>query len=283
MNELDADMDLQYNPRARIPDFVEHFARWKSQSQHTRESLAAQLDVPFGSSSAETLDYFPASGPDAPLLVFIHGGYWRALDKGDFSWIAPPYVGAGIAVAVLNYGLLPRFSLADIVAQIRRAIVWLLHNAERLGVDARRIYCAGHSAGGHLTAMMLATDWRKLDARLPERLIAGAMAISGLFDLEPLTRAPFLRADLNLDAAQARTLSPAHLRLHTASRLGRAVGQLETTEFHRQARMMAQHWPGACCAPLIEVAGRHHLSVCDDFATPASVLFQTTRAEILDL
>jgi arylformamidase len=273
-------LDREYNPRTQIPQFADFFARWKAQAGQTRASLHARLDLAYGPSASETLDLFPASAPNSPLLVFIHGGYWRALDKADFSWVAPAYVAAGISVAIPNYGLVPSTPVGEIVRQMRRACAWAFENAGSIGVDKRRIFCAGHSAGGHLTAMMLATDWPRLSPRLPKRLLAGALSISGLFDLVPLTHAPFLSKDLGLDEQAACALSPAALEQHDPAPLLRAVGALESGEFHRQSAIIADHWPGACTGALIDVPGCNHLSVCDALAEPGTVLFDAARDAI---
>jgi len=280
---LDNDfLDREYNPRAQIPEFADFFVRWKQDAQKARESLPARLDLAYGAASEETLDFFPASRAGAPLLIFIHGGYWRVLDKADFSWIAPPYVAAGISVAVLNYGLVPKTSMNEIVNQVRRACAWLFGNAATLGIDHSRIFCSGHSAGGHLTGMMLATDWPAHSAALPKRLLAGALTVSGVFDLRPLTHAEFLRRDLGLDEAAARTISPAFLTLHNDAPLWRAVGALESGEFHRQSESIAAHWPSAAKTSLLDVPGCNHLSVCDAMAIPGNILFETLRAATID-
>jgi arylformamidase len=214
------------------------------------------------------------------VLVFIHGGYWRALDKADFSWVAPGYVAAGISVAVVNYGLAPKTPLGEIVAQVRRCLAWIHTRAQDLSVDPARIFCSGHSAGAHLTAMMLATDWTTVSPGLPRALLAGALTISGLFELEPLTRAEFLRHDLALDAAAARQLSPAYLPLKSAAPLLRAVGALESGEFHRQSELIAQHWPSVCTTAVLDVPECNHLTVCDAFAAPGNMLFEALRGAI---
>jgi arylformamidase len=273
-------LEREYNPRVQIPQFADFFARWKRSALETRESLRASLDIAYGPASAETLDYFPAAAASAPLLIFIHGGYWRALDKADFSWVAPGFVAAGISVAVLNYGLAPTTPVPEIVAQMRRGCAWLHGNAPGLGVDAQRIFCSGHSAGGHLTGMMLATDWPSLSRSLPKRLLAGALTVSGVFDLQPLTHAEFLRKDLCLDEVGARAISPAFLPLHNDAPLLRAVGALESAEFHRQSQLIAAHWPSITAAQLLDVPGCDHLSVCDALATPGNVLFEALRAMI---
>jgi arylformamidase len=274
--------DREYNPRSQIPEFGTYFARWKAQAFEVRKTQRGQLNVSFGPSPHELLDYFPATVPDAPILLFIHGGYWRAMDKADFSWVAPPFVAAGIATAVLNYGLLPATPLREIVAQINHACVWIHDNCEALHVDPHRIFCAGHSAGGHLTAMLLATEWPAVRPDIPKRLLAGAFTVSGLFDLEPLTRAEFLKHDLALDQEEARAFSPCYLPLHNHAPLLRAVGALESREFHRQSALIATRWPSVCEHPLIDVPGCNHLSVCDAIATPGSVLFETIRVAVLN-
>lgn len=278
---LDKDfLELEYNPRATIANFGALFAQWKTRAEQARAAVQPRMDLAYGAAAAEKLDYFRAAPAGAPVLVFIHGGYWRALDKADFSWIAPPYAAEGIAVAVVNYGLAPKTPLAEIVAQVRRAIAWIHIHAEELGADRARIFCAGHSAGGHLTAMMLATDWPAVSPGLPRHLLAGALTISGLFDLVPLAAAEFLRDDLALDAAGARKLSPAYLELRCAAPLLRSVGALETREFHRQSDLIAQHWPSVCPTALIDVPDCNHLTVCEAFATPGNMLFEAMRDAI---
>jgi arylformamidase len=278
-------LEREYNPRVQIPQFAEFFARWKERALEARTSLECRLDLTYGPAAAETLDFFPAASASAPLLIFIHGGYWRALDKADFSWVASGFVAAGISVAVMNYGLAPKTPLPEIVNQVRRACVWLRGNAGPLGVDRERIFCSGHSAGGHLTGMMLATDWPGLSdgssPALPQRLLAGAFTVSGVFDLQPLVHAEFLSKDLRLDEAAARAVSPAFLPLCNEAPLLRAVGALESAEFHRQSRLIAAHWPQIASADLLDVPGCNHLSVCDALATPGNPLFEAWRAAML--
>ncbi len=271
-------LDSQYSPRASIADFADYFSHWKKAAFEARNSLQGKLNLSYGESSSETLDFFPAQGTRTPLLIFVHGGYWRASDKNDCSWIAPPYVAAGTSVAIINHGLLPSTQLAEIVNQTRRACVWLYRHAAELSVNVDRLICSGHSAGGHLTAMMLATDWPAIAADLPRRLLAAGLTISGLFDLTPLTRAPFLCQDLQLNEDRARELSPAFLPLNNEAPLIRAVGALETDEFHRQSRLMERHWPDACTQPLIEVPGTHHLSVCNELARVDGPLWAAIQA-----
>ncbi|MCC7310283.1 MAG: alpha/beta hydrolase, partial [Sulfuritalea sp.] len=182
------ELDHQYNARAAIPDHPEIFERWRADSRLACDGLRWEADCHFGSSPAETLDFYPAAVPNAPLLVFIHGGYWRSLDKQDFSFLAPGFVKAGVALAMPNYGLAPATPIAEMVRQMLRAMAWLYRHGAELGIDRRRIAVAGHSAGAHLAAMMLAADWPLMAGDLPRDLLRGATCISGLYDLQPLVR-----------------------------------------------------------------------------------------------
>jgi arylformamidase len=266
-------LDRDYNPRIGVPDVAGLFGRWQRRAADARTQLPCRPDLRYGPAPAEVLDFFPARESNGPLLIFVHGGYWRALDKQDFSWIAPAYVAAGFSVAIPNYGLAPATPLPEIVAQIRRACAWLYTNARELQIDATRIVCSGHSAGGHLTAMMLATNWPDSSESLPRRLLSGAVAVSGLFDLAPLAQAPFLRDDLRLDEALVEQLSPVHQELHNDAPLVRAVGALETSAFHRQSELIAEHWPLACRSALIHLPECNHFTACDALGTATSPIF----------
>ena len=264
--------DREYNARLAIPDHPQIFARWADQAAATRRLRACLLDLPYGASPAEKLDLFPARAAAAPLFVFIHGGYWRSFDKSDFSWIAPPLVGHGVAVALPNYGLAPKTPVEDIVRQVLRSLAWLYRNAQRYDIDRERIYVAGHSAGGHLTAMMMAALWPALAPDLPADLVKGGLAVSGLFDLEPLVHAPFVNVDLQLDLGRARRLSPALMPAATDAPLYLAVGALESSEFKRQSDLLAKRWPRAF-RRRVPAPGANHLTVCDELANPGSALF----------
>lgn len=267
--------EREYNARASIRDHPQIFARWAEQGAAARRLRACAPDLHYGSLEAERLDIFHAHQSDAPLLVFIHGGYWRSLDKSDFSWIAPPLLQHGVSVALSNYGLAPHTALEDIVRQQLQAIAWLYRNAERLRFDPNRIVVAGHSAGGHLTAMMMAALWQQFDSTLPSSLVKAGLTISGLFDLQPLMRAPFINADLKLDGNRARTLSPISMPCATAAPLITAVGALESSEFKRQSTEFGAAWSGNLVRHL-ELPHANHLTVCDELANPGSPLFDAT-------
>lgn len=268
-------LDHEYNARAAIPDHSHIFEKWRADSNTARSELGHEADCHFGPSPAETLDLFRTQKPNAPLLVFIHGGYWRALDKHDFSFLAPAYVQAGVAVAIPNYGLAPATSVREMILQMLRAFSWLYINLPRFDIDRRRIVVAGHSAGAHLAAMMLAADWPKWSPELPADLPSGAVCISGLYDLQPLARAPFLREDLKLNAKQARFVSPNRYLPKVASRLITAVGGDESSEFKRQNRLIADAWPH-CFHQNIPLPGRHHLAAVEALGDSDHPLFGAT-------
>ncbi len=264
--------EREYNARASIPEHPQIFARWAEQSAAVRRLRACVIDLNYGETTGERLDLFPASRDGAPLLVYIHGGYWRSLDKSDFAWIAPPFVNHGVSVALLNYGLAPATPMEEIVRQMLRAHAWLYRNGDRLGFDPNRICLVGHSAGAHLTAMMMAAIWPAFGADLPADLVKGGLAISGIYDLEPLRHAPFIRSDLGLDAKRARLLSPVHMPPATGRPLYTAVGALESGEFRRQTALIGKAWPRNLVRE-IPMPGLHHLSVVEELANLASPLF----------
>jgi arylformamidase len=268
-------LDAQYDLRAAVPRFPEHAASWAARSETARHEHECRLDIAYGDGPAETLDLFPASEPGAPLLVFFHGGFWRAQDKRDFLYPAPAFLSRGIAFASVNYSLAPAASLDEIVAQSRRAVSFVAQNAAGLGVDPGRIFVAGHSAGGHLAAMLALTDWHAQG--LAGNPVRGGCAVSGVYDLEPI-RLCYLNAVLGLDAAAARRNSPLRL-LETsrgpAPRLLFAVGGDETAEFQRQQEEFTDAWRrrGLGLA-VIAQPDEDHFTIMDRFAEPTSALFQ---------
>jgi len=265
-------LEREYNARASIPEHAQIFARWAEQGAAARRLRACEPDLQYGSLDMERLDIFHSHQSDAPLLVFIHGGYWRSLDKFDFSWIAPPFLQHGVAVALTNYSPAPQTSIEDMVRQQLKALGWLYRNAERLRFNPDRIVVAGHSAGAHLTAMLMAALWQQFDSTLPSSLVKGGLAISGLFDLRPLVRLPFVNTDLKLDNARARALSPLLMPSATAAPLVTAVGALESSEFKRQSTELGAAWRNNLVRHL-ELPHTNHLTVCDELANPASPLF----------
>jgi arylformamidase len=266
-------LDAQYNNRARVPEAQAILQGWATASAAARDgSPAKQLDVRYGDGASETLDIFPAATPNAPVLVFVHGGYWRALDKSDHSFVAPGFVADGATVVVPNYALCPAVTIEDIALQCARAVAWVWRHAADFGADASRIALAGHSAGGHLAAMLLSCRWKQLADDLPAQPLAGALAISGLYDLEPLRLTPFLQADLRLTPAQVTRLSPAFFPRPKAGKLFAVVGGDESAEFLRHNQLIRDQW-GPTAVPVCEtVPGANHFSVMQNLADPVGRL-----------
>jgi arylformamidase len=267
-----------YNNRAAVPDHPLWLARFAVSSAMARAALAPRLDLRYGPGAKETLDLFVPSGRARGTFAFLHGGYWRALDKSDFSFVAAPFVAQGIAVAVVNYDLCPDVTIATIVEECRRAVAWIVREGAAQGADPGRVVVGGHSAGGHLAATMLATDWTPHG--ITRDPLAGAVSISGVHDLVPLVKFSF-NADFRLDDAEAARLSPLRMTPRSGRPLLLAVGADETSEFIRQTRILWDAWPGnrppGARAPLI-VPARHHFSVIVDYADPASELTRATLA-----
>ena len=261
--------DAQYNNRARIPEHPAILAHWAEASARAYRRPGWVLDLPYGDGAAERLDLLPAAWPDAPVLVYIHGGYWRALGKRDQSFVAPPFADAGAMVVLLDYALCPAVTIEHIVLQTVKALAWVHANAAAHGADPGRIVVAGHSAGGHLATMLLACDWPSVAPGLPPDLVKAALSISGLYDLEPLRHAPFLSADIGLSAASALRLSPAAMPAPAHGALATVVGGEESQEFLRQADLIAQAW-GSRVVAAERVPGRNHMDVLHELADPKS-------------
>lgn len=257
--------EREYSPRLSVPDAADYFRRWAEEASAARQALEHHANLAYGPGPKETLDLFPASH-SRYLLVFIHGGYWRAFDKDDFSWLAPPLVAQDVSVAVLNYALCPAVSIGQITLQCRRAVAWLYHAAPQYGLEKVPLLLSGHSAGGHLTAEMFATPWESYG--VPPGAIAGGIAISGLFDLEPLLQVS-INTDLQLTPESARAFSPVYKTPTLQAPLVLAVGALESSEFHRQSRLLVEAWPQTCQG-VVPLPGCHHFNALDVLTDPRS-------------
>ena len=273
--------EREYNNRLRVPECQQIFSRWAETGKQFRylhqHDPGTHLHRAFGDADGSQLDYFSCGVSGAPLFVFIHGGYWRSLDKHDFSWVAGPFLSAHIDVAVINYALCPKVSIEDIVHQLQDGCVWLYRNADALTFDRSSITVGGHSAGAHLAAMMLCADWSKLGPDLPSNLTTSALLVSGLYDLEPLLSAPFVQGDLKLDPASVARLSAAYLPPHPDSSVITAVGGLESDEFKRQNQLIEQHWPSHFLED-IPMPETDHFTVIDALIDPAHPLTQAAIA-----
>jgi arylformamidase len=264
------DYEAEYNNRARVPEHAEIFARWAREAELYRaealKTRRAELGMSYGDTPRQFLDLFaPQSAGAAPLAVFIHGGYWRSLDPSLFSHMARGPNARGIAVAVVGYDLCPIVTVADIIEQIRRACAFLW---QRFG---RRMFVYGHSAGGHLAAAMVATDWPSLYPKAPADLAPSGYAISGLYDLTPLVNLS-QNQDLRLDAETARRVSPVFWPMASGRSFDAVVGGLESSEFKRQSRIIAQAWQSAAPTRYDEIAGANHFTIIDALPDPQSAM-----------
>jgi arylformamidase len=264
-------LDAQFDNRGRVPEHPAIFEGWRQASQLAREQSNCLLDVAYGEGPDERLDVFPAAQPGSPVLVFIHGGYWRTFGKSDFSFVAPSFVADGATVVVPGYSLCPSATIEQIALQMTRVVARVARHAAELGADPTRIALAGHSAGGHLASMLLCCRWKEVEPDLPLLPIQGALSISGLYDLEPLRLAPSLQRDLQLTPASVRRLSPVFFP-RPKRPLYAVVGGDESEEFLRQNQLIRDQW-GPTAVPVCEtLVGHHHFSVLRNLADPAGRL-----------
>jgi arylformamidase len=265
-----ADLEAEYNLRARVPEHQEIFLRWARDAElyraETLKRNRAELGLSYGDTPRQFIDLFlPEAGEAAPLAMYIHGGYWRSLDPSSSSHMARGLNGRGIAVAVAGYDLCPIVTVADIIEQIRRACIFLW---QRFG---RRVLVYGHSAGGHLAAAMVATDWQALYPKAPADLVPAGYAISGVFDLTPLVGLN-MNQDLCLTTEEARRVSPLFWPVPSGRALDAVVGDLETSEFKRQSQTMAATWRQAGADTRYAEFPGHHFNVIDALTDPQSAM-----------
>ncbi len=274
-------LDEQYRASLRIPDPPRYFERWAADSQKTRDTYRSALGVKFGPHPAEHFDVFMAAKPKAPIHIFIHGGYWQSFSSKEFSFIAMGLVPAGVTAVVLNYEICPNVTMTELVRQCRAGIAYIHEHAREWGADPDRIGVSGHSAGGHLTAMLCSTDWPRFAPGRPADTVKAGLAISGLYDLEPI-RLSFPNDKLHMDKAEAEALSPSKHLQHARGAMSVAVGGEESKEFHWQQEHFAAAWAKRTgTAPaVIDLPGLHHFSVLDELGNPDGKLAREVRRQL---
>ena len=275
-----AGLDAQYYMRGRVPEWQDFFDRWEAWSRQVRGRRRCRLNLAYVDQAGETVDVFPAAVAGAPLHVFIHGGYWQAMSKDYFSYVADGLVDAGATLALVEYTLAPEADIDEIVRQNTAALAWLWRHAADFGADPNRLFISGHSAGGHLVAMAMATDWPAFAPGLPGDLIKGGCAISGLFDLEPM-RLCYVKDKLRLTESQVARYSPILHVPGSGAPLIVAVGGDETEEFLRQSEVYA----GLCgergvALTRLTPAGENHYTIVDALGDPAHRLTRAILAQM---
>ncbi len=238
-----AELDAQYDVELSVPDFMVYARHYIDESRLARHKLRCELDVPYGPTLDETLDIFPASVPNAPVFIFIHGGYFKILSSKEFSCVALGPAQLGFTTVVVNYSLVPKVSVDEITRQCRSAVAWVLKNIQKYGGDPTRVVLGGHSVGAHLTAMCLQTEWAE-NYGLPQDPLAGAVLVSGLYDLQPL-RFANAQPMLQLDDGVIRRNSPMFTVRKSATPALITWGSDEPDEFKRHSEDFHAAWTAA--------------------------------------
>jgi arylformamidase len=272
--ETQAQIDAQYDVEQSVPDFMVYARHYTEQSRLARHRLRCALDVPYGPTVDETLDIFPAAETHAPVFVFIHGGYWRMLSSKEFSCVALGLHALGITTVVVNYALCPRVSIDEITRQARAAVAWVLRRIDRHGGDPERVVVGGHSAGGHLGAMCLQTPWADDYGFASNDPLAGAVLISGLYDLQPL-RYSLMQPQLQLDDGVIRRNSPMYSVRACKTPALVTWGDDEPGEFRRQSDDFLVAWSAAGNrAKRVAQSQANHFTAIHGFEDSTSLLCQ---------
>lgn len=270
------ELERHFNPRAALGQdaAMAEIARYAELSAEARKNLSGEYDLRYGSGPKQTLDAHRPAKADAPILLFIHGGYWRALDKSDHSFLAPAFVKAGACFVNLNYDLCPAVTLDDIVRETREGLVWVWRNAARLGGDPNRLVVAGHSAGAHLAALLLAHDWSQ--DGLPADAIKGAACLSGVYE-PAVVRRISVNADVRLDEATAARCDAVSRPPRGRPAMLITVGADEPEGWIAQTEAYAAACRGRGLAPeVVVVPGTNHFTLLHDFARPDGAQHKAT-------
>jgi acetyl esterase/lipase len=263
-----AALDAAYNNTAAVGQAKrdEYVDDWSKRSDVIRQTPGAKIDLRYGDGARHRLDVFPCGKPGAPTLAYIHGGYWQTNDKEPYAFLGEGLLAAGFNLALIEYTLAPAARMDQIVSEVRRAVAWVIDHAKELGGDPTRVYVSGHSAGGHLTAMAMT-----------ETRLAGGVAISGIYDLEPI-RLNYLNEKLGLDAAEEDRNSPIRHLPATAAPLVVTVGLGELPELERQSEEYAAEWQrGGLNGTYLPIPEHDHFSILEELASPKGAILDALR------
>lgn len=268
----DETLSQQFMPRIAVPTHEKWLAEDLARSAAIRAGGLGQLDVRYGTGPRQALDIFPAARAGAPILVWIHGGYWRALSKEYYTTIVPPLLAAGAAIVLVGYDLCPAIMLSKLLAQTRDALHWVRGHAAQMGGDPNRLILAGNSAGAHICAMALQHDWPG-ESGTADAIRAAAL-ITGIYDLSPVPRIP-VQQEVQLTADDVERLSPMHLPVQSTARCLVAAGGDEPDMWIDQSRdYHAKLQAAKVASDLMIIPGRHHFSITRDLADASAPLTQ---------
>ena len=272
------ELDLQYNNRYHVPDFETSLTSWETLSRQAEKKYRVIKDIPYGNMPRESLDVFPSPDPGSKTLIFIHGGYWQMFDKSSFHFVAGAFAEYGITTVLLNYPLAPFASMDQIVSSCRNAVHWLHKNLRQMNGDPAQIYVLGHSAGGHLAAMLMTTE----DGRGNQYHLRGVCVMSGIFDLIPIQRARHQRGLADGFFNRNRN-SPVQLTPAESCPLIIAVGTAETDEFKNQSSEIVHHWKNRSTPPeLVQIPGLNHFTILDSLCHSDSICFIGLSAMLMN-
>lgn len=266
-------LDEQYNPRQTTADFQSYLERWEQASAAARKLPNAKLDLAYGPGATDKVDIFmPTGAGPHPVMVYYHGGFWRLFSKNDRAFLAPSVNAAGVILVTVEYALCPTVTIDELIAQCRRALVWVSRNIAAHGGNPDRLYIAGESAGGHIAAMMASTDWQA-EGVSPAPSVRAALAISGVYDLEPLVHT-YLQPDLRFTKDQVERNSPIRLARKSPTQMMLAVGLDESAEFQRQLTAYSDAFAAAGVRhDVVRCGGRNHFSILDCLSEPRHMLY----------
>ncbi|MBL4907303.1 MAG: alpha/beta hydrolase [Sneathiella sp.] len=284
MNEIvykdysQTDLDAEYNNQAKVADFLSYMKEGAALCATARKEYPDIKTICFDDASGQYLDIvYPKDRTNRPypVQVFIHGGYWKALSKENFTFVARAFAEYGIATVIVDYQLIPKVTMDELVRQCRQSLAYLHRNASDLDLDPADIHISGHSAGGHLVAMCMGTDWSEFGEDLPVQIIKSGVGISGLYNLLPINLC-YLQKDLKLDGATVKHNSPIHLKPPLEGNLHLTLGGLEGEEYLDQSTAMKNAWPNRTAEPIV-LAPYNHFSIVNSLADPTSALSTLIR------